>query len=109
MMQRREWKASRNAGFSLTVSARALIIRLPIAGSLAQAGIRPRCTRTASRSPALPARILARSGLGRLDINGTPRARRAVEPRYGDIAPGLPETNHLVARAQTLGTGCRNE
>ena len=41
MRQRRLLKAERKAGFSATVSARALIMRAPMLGSLAQAGISP--------------------------------------------------------------------
>src|SRR5947208_11805253 len=41
MMQRRFLRALRNDGLSAIVSALALIIRLPIAGSFAQLGINP--------------------------------------------------------------------
>jgi hypothetical protein len=40
---------SRNVGLDATVSARALIRRLPMAGSSAQAGTRPQRTCTSSR------------------------------------------------------------
>ena len=42
--------AALNAGFSLTVSARALIMRLPIEMSLAQEGTSPQRTTRSSRS-----------------------------------------------------------
>ena len=42
--------ARRNAGFSATVSIRALIIRLPIEGSLAQNGTSPHFTTRSWRS-----------------------------------------------------------
>ncbi len=48
-------KAARNAGFSASDSARALIIRLPIAASLAQLGISPQRNNTISRSFFSPA------------------------------------------------------
>lgn len=41
----------RNAGYVATVSARVLIIRLPIAGSLAHEGTRPQTIRRSSRVP----------------------------------------------------------
>ena len=52
-MQRRALNAARKDGLSLTPSARALIIRLPIEGSLAQAGMSPQRTLASSR-PAEP-------------------------------------------------------
>ena len=57
--------ARRYAGLLATVSALALIIRLPMAGSLAQDGTRPQRTvrscRTGSRSPAASAAALRRA------------------------------------------------
>jgi hypothetical protein len=54
----------RNDGFSANVSARALIILLPIAGSLAQRGTRPHRTSTSSRSPAALRRTIGTSCIG---------------------------------------------
>src|SRR4249919_80700 len=48
--QRRDAKARLYAGFSATVSIRALIIRLPIAGSLAQEGTSPHVSTRNCRS-----------------------------------------------------------
>ena len=49
--QRRLRKAVRKAGFSASVSTRALIMRLPIVGSLAQLGIKPQRRGMQTRRP----------------------------------------------------------
>ena len=51
-MQRRRVKGTRKAFLWATVSARALIIRLPILGSLAQNGTSPQCRVSRLRAPA---------------------------------------------------------
>src|SRR5919109_2553141 len=55
MMQRLEPRVRRQVGFSRTVSARILIIRLPDLGSLAQRGTRPQRSSRSCRAPSLPA------------------------------------------------------
>ena len=71
-MQRRERNAARKDGLSLTPSARALIMRLPIEGSLAQAGMRPQRTLTSSRSAEPSARrMMVSSRPGRLRTMAT--------------------------------------
>ena len=50
-MQRRREKGTRKEFFWATVSARALIIRLPILGSLAQNGTSPQCSASRLRAP----------------------------------------------------------
>jgi hypothetical protein len=71
-MQRRERNAARKDGLSLTPSALALIILLPIAGSLAQAGIRPQRTLASSRSAEPSARrMIVSSRPGRLRTMAT--------------------------------------
>ncbi len=54
----------RNDGFSASVSARALIIREPIAGSFAQRGTSPQRTNASSRSPACDRRTTGTSCIG---------------------------------------------
>ena len=56
MRHRRDLYATLNAGFSASVSARALIMRLPIETSFAQPGSNPHLSATASRSSE-PARM----------------------------------------------------
>jgi hypothetical protein len=62
--QRRLRNASRNEGFSARLSARALIMRLPIARSFAHLGTSPQCSRTKARAPSSPARTAGTSWLG---------------------------------------------
>ena len=62
--QRRFLKASRNDGFSASVSARALIMRLPIARSLAHLGTSPQCSIAKARAPSSPARTAGTSCVG---------------------------------------------
>ena len=62
--QRRLRNASRNEGFSARVSARALIMRLPIARSFAHFGTRPQCSIANWRAPSSPARTAATSWVG---------------------------------------------
>ena len=50
-MQRRRVRATLKAFLVATVSARALIIRLPILGSLAQNGTSPQCSASRLRAP----------------------------------------------------------
>ena len=50
-MQRRRLNAARKEGFSSTVSARALIMRAPMLGSLDHEGISPHTVSAHSRSP----------------------------------------------------------
>ncbi len=57
-------KASRNEGFSARVSARALIIRLPIAFSLAHFGTSPQWSSAKARAPSSPARTVGTSWVG---------------------------------------------
>ena len=76
--------AERNDGFDATVSARALNIRLPTAGSLAHDGTRPqrvrpssRWTGTAGRRPA-PHRLVGHVGHGQdRPVGGTFQLGRA--------------------------------
>ena len=62
--QRRLRNASRNEGFSASVSDRALIMRLPIARSFAHFGTSPQCSIANARAPSSPARIAATSWVG---------------------------------------------
>ena len=62
--QRRFLNASRNDGFSAIVSARALIMRLPIARSLAHLGTSPQCSIAKARAPSSPARTAGTSWVG---------------------------------------------
>jgi len=64
MRQRCFFSAVRNDGLSASVSERALIIRLPIAGSFAQRGTSPQRTSTSSRSPAGVCRMTGTSCIG---------------------------------------------
>ena len=62
--QRRLRKASRNEGFSASVSARALIMRLPIARSFAHLGTRPQCSMANARAPSSAARTAGTACVG---------------------------------------------
>ncbi len=62
--QRRFLNASRNDGFSASVSERALIMRLPIARSLAHFGTRPQCSIANARAPSSPVRTAGTACVG---------------------------------------------
>src|SRR3954470_7157444 len=86
MTQRRERNAALKAGLSATLSALALIVLLPIDGSSAQAGVRPRRTTASSRpgEPSARRTTLASAAPLRL-ARGTPprssqRVRRGLSP-----------------------------
>jgi len=68
--QRRRWKALRNEGFSVSVSARALIMRAPIDFSLAQDGTRPQYSIASSRGPPV-SRTVATNWVGAMFQRGS--------------------------------------
>jgi hypothetical protein len=101
-MQRRARKVERKAGLSATPSARALIIRLPMAGSLAQAGIRPQRTGTNSRSPPSPWRTILSSRPGRLRTIGMICVGAMFQ--RGTSSRGIYENSAPKARSISFGS-----
>ena len=115
MRHRRFRNALRKEGFSATVSERALIIRLPIPGSLAQEGIKPQ-RRSPIRRPRSSAATTGTNWVGAMlnlgsysnSGGGTPkvsmRLDRGTERVYRphmDSQRGLSPTQESVARSET--------
>src|SRR3954453_18291804 len=82
MTHRRERNAALKAGLSATLSALALIVLLPIDGSSAQAGVRPRRTTASSRpgEPSARRTTLPSAAPLRLARGTPPRSSQRVIP-----------------------------
>jgi hypothetical protein len=92
--QRRRANASRNAGFSATVSDRALIIFAPSPGSFAQCGTRPHRSSSPRGSPSLEVVTQATSSVGATlkrwrSSTASPSAGNRVRTRISLHSPGL--------------------
>ena len=94
--QRRFLNASRNDGFSASVSERALIMRLPIARSLAHFGTSPQCS-IDERTRALFARAHGRHVLRRRNV--VARLERGDLVEREDALDGLGRREERIAAA----------